>query len=118
MSTETEISGIYSAVFRSNNNQVGSGVAVFSNYFVHGGDAACYYRGKCIRGEHNTITGYIEVVKYSAAASPIFPFDSYRLLLNGIEMDSGFELSGQVEGHPHFMIQISLQRMDDLIDQD
>lgn len=114
----SNISGIYSAVFEANSNMVGCGVAVFSNYAFHGGDAACYYRGKCIRGENNLITGSIDVVKYSTAANPIFPFDSYRLLLNGIEKDNGFELSGQVEGKPQFMITISLRKMDELIEQD
>lgn len=113
------ISGIYAAIFKSQNNAYGSGVAVFHNYAIHGGDAAYYYRGKCIRGENNKITGQIDVVKYSTVSNSIFgPLNSFRLLLNGVENDKSFELSGQVEGQPHLMITITLQKMAELIELD
>lgn len=112
-------SGIYAAVFKSNNNTFGSGVAVFFNHAIHGGDAAYYYRGKCILGENQKITGNIDVVKYSNVSNSVFgPLNSFRLLLNGVVKDNGFELSGQVEGKPQLMITITLQKMEELIEQD
>jgi hypothetical protein len=54
------ISGIYSAVFASNNNVVGSGVAVFSGNALHGDDRAYYYKAKYKLNESNKIAALVE----------------------------------------------------------
>jgi hypothetical protein len=92
------ISGIYSAVFASNNNVVGTGVAVFSDNALHGGDSSYYYKGKYRLGGSNSISAAVEVANYSGVPSSIFgPLTSFRLTLNGTFSDQGFVLSGQVD---------------------
>jgi len=114
------VSGIFSAVFVSNQNRAGCGVAIFLDNTIHGGDASHYYRGKYKFDERNQISGTIEVFKYSELQDSIFgPLKSFRLILNGnaIVNDQAFELSGQVEGQPNLMITISLKKMDELIEE-
>ncbi|MEK6756086.1 MAG: GrlR family regulatory protein [Bacteroidota bacterium] len=113
------ISGIFAAVFASNQQIGGFGVAVFSDNAVHGGDASHYYRGKYKFDENNQILGTIEVFNYSNLQDSIFgPLKSFRLKLNGhvIENDKAFELSGQVEGQPGLTIKISLKKLDELVE--
>ena len=110
------LSGIYSAVFLSNNNKTGGcGVAILTGNAIHGGDASHYYRGKySIHGE-NRISGTIDVIKYSTLNDSIFgPLNRFRLTLNGIVDDQGFDLSGPMEGRPDLMITMSLRKMDEL----
>jgi hypothetical protein len=109
------ISGIYSAVFFSNKNKGGCGVAIFTGNAIHGGDASHYYRGKYSLHEKNRISATIDVVKYSTLHDSIFgPLDRFRLILNGIVDDQGFDLSSPMEGRPDLMITISLRKMDEL----
>lgn len=111
------ISGIFSAVFVSNQNRSGTGVAIFSGNAIHGGDASHYYRGKYKLDERNQITSTIEVFKYATLQDSVFgPLDKFRLILNGIVNDQGFELSGQIEGRPADMIRISLKKLDELVE--
>ena len=111
------ISGIFTAAFRSNQGKMGTGVAIISGGFVHGGDDAFYYRGKYKLEDVNKFSGKIEVVKYSEqSVSVLGPLTHYNLILNGIVNDTGFELSGQVEGKPNLMITITLKKVDDLIE--
>ncbi len=113
------ISGIFSAEFTSNKDMMGRGVAVFSGNAIHGGDAAYYYRGKYRLDASNQISGTIEAVKYSPVqTSVVGPLDRFRLILNGIVNDQGFELSGPVEGHPDLLIRITLKKIDELIELD
>jgi hypothetical protein len=109
------IPGIYTAVCFSNKTMGGCGVAIFTGNAIHGGDATHYYRGKySIQGE-NRISATIDVVKYAPLNDTIFGSpDRFRLILNGIVDDQGFDLSGPMEGHPDVMITMSLRKMDGL----
>jgi hypothetical protein len=111
------LSGIYSAVFASNNNVVGSGVVIFTGGTLHGGDASYYYKGKYKLGGSNSISAKVEVANYSGTPSSIFgPLKSFRLTLNGIENNQEFTLSGQIEGQPTRMITITLKKVDELVE--
>ena len=112
-------SGIFSAVFASNMNIAGCGVAIFTDNTIHGGDASHYYRGKYKLDDRNQISGTIDVVKYSTLQDSIFgPLAPFRLILNGhiITNDRAFELSGHVEGQPQLQIRISLNKLEELIE--
>ena len=96
------ISGIYSAVFASNNSDlVGSGVAIFSGNAVHGGDTSFYCKGKYKLDASNNISAQVEAVHYSGTPDSVLgPRETFLLMLNGIVTDQGFTLSGQIEGNP------------------
>jgi len=112
-------SGIFSAVFASNQQVGGCGVAIFSGNTIHGGDASHYYRGKYRFDENNQISGNdrcCQVLNPSGfCLGPLTPF---RLILNGhiITNDRAFELSGHVEGQPQLQIRIALNKMEELIE--
>ena len=112
------ISGIYSAVFASNNaNLVGSGVAIFSGNAVHGGDAPFYYKGKYQRYDGNNVSAQVEVVHYSGTPDSVLgPRETFRLTLNGIINDQGFTLSGQIVGEPASQITIALKKLENLVE--
>jgi hypothetical protein len=113
------ISGIFAANFGSNSNRFGTGVAVFSNNLIHGGDSAYYYRGKYKLDDGNRISGTIDARKYSNLIESVFGpgMDSFRLNLNGfIVNDNGYELQGRVEGRPDLVISIILNKLDELIE--
>ena len=109
--------GIYSAVFASNNNMMGSGIAIFSGGTVYGGDSAFYYRGKFRLDDKKQISATIEVFKHTDILNSVFgPLNSFKLILNGVESSQGFTLSGPREGQPTNLITIALKRVDDLIE--
>jgi hypothetical protein len=114
------ISGIFSAVFASNKNMFGCGVAIFSGNAIHGGDASFYYRGKYKLEADNQMSGTIEAIKFSPIQNSVFgpAMDRFRLKLTGIVNTQGFELSGPVEGRPDLLITISLKKIDELIEED
>jgi hypothetical protein len=112
-------SGIFSAVFASNLQIGGCGVAIFQGNTIHGGDASHYYLGKYRFDDSNQISGTIDVVKYSTLQDSIFgPLAPFRLILNGhiITNDRAFELSGHAEGRPQLQIRIALNKLEELIE--
>ena len=111
------ISGIFSAVFMSSRGKGGTGVAVFSNNTVHGGDVSFYYRGKFKLEESNQISATIEVKRHTDIQQSIFgSLNHFKLKLHGIVQGDNIALSGQIAGHPTEQIQIALKRIDDLVD--
>ena len=112
------ISGIYSAVFASNNaNLVGSGVAIFSGNAIHGGDASFYYKGKYKLDASNTVSAQIEVVHYSGTPDSVLgPRETFRLTLNGVVTDQGFTLSGEIVGEPASKVTIALKKLENLVE--
>jgi hypothetical protein len=112
------ISGIYSAVFASNNtNLVGSGVAIFSDYAVHGGDASFYYKGKYKLDASNNVSAQIEVAHYSGTPQSVLgPRETCPLTFNGIVTDQGFTLSGQIVGEPNSTFTIALKKLENLVE--
>jgi hypothetical protein len=109
------ISGIYSAVCFSNKTMGDCGVAIFTGNAIHGGDASHFYRGKYSIHGANLISVTIDVVKYSALNDSIFgSLGAFRLILNGIVKEKGFDLSGPMEGQSDVMITMSLMKMDEL----
>ena len=112
------ISGIYSAVFASNNaNLVGSGVAIFSGNAVHGGDASFYYKGTYKLDASNTVSAQIDVDHYSGTPDSVLgPRETFRLTLNGIVTDQGFTLSGEIIGEPISTVTIALKKLENLVE--
>ena len=111
-------SGIFSAVFTSSRSG-DCGVAIFTGNTIHGGDASHYYRGKYRLDGNNQISGAIDVVKYSKLHDSIFgPMTPFRLILTGhvIMNKKQFELSGHVDGQPQLKIQISLNKLEGLVE--
>ncbi len=112
-------SGIYSAVFASNNaNLVGSGVAIFSEHAVLGGNASFYYKGKYLLHDGNNVSAQVEVVHYSGTPDSVLgPRETFRLALNGIIDDQeGFTLSGQIVGEPASQITIALKKLENIVE--
>ena len=112
------ISGIYSAVFASNNaNLVGSGVAIFSGNAVHGGNVSFYYKGKYQLHDSHNVSAQVELVHYSGTPDSVLgPRETFRLTLTGIINDQGFTLSGQIVGEPTSQITIALKKLENLIE--
>ena len=112
------ISGIYSAVFASNNaNLVGNGVAIFSGYAIYGGNASFYYKGKYQRHDGNNVSAQVEVVHYSGTPDSVLgPRETFRLSLNGSINDQGFTLSGQIVGEPASQITIALKKLENIVE--
>ena len=111
------ISGIFSAVFASNQNSGGTGVAIFSGNAIYGGDTSFYYRGKYKLDDKNRISGTLDIVKHSDLLNSVFgPVDKFRLILNGVVNSEGFELSGQIDGQPSKIIMIVLKKVDELVE--
>lgn len=112
-------SGIFAAVFQSNQQKGGCGIAVFSGNTIHGGDSSHYYRGKYKFDERNQISGTIDVSQYSDLQSSVFgPLKNFRLVLTGhiIQNERSLQLSGHVEGQPQLQITIVLNKIDELIE--
>jgi hypothetical protein len=61
--------GIYSAVFDSEDNNVGTGIVVARKGKLHGGDSACMYRGEH-NAEDDTIK--VEIVRHKKEQKTIF----------------------------------------------
>ena len=112
------VSGIYSAVFASNNTHlVGSGVAIFSGNAVHGGDASFYYKGKYTLDANNNVSVQVEVVHYSGTPDSVLgPRETFRLILNGLVTDQGFTLSGEIVGEPISRVTIALKKLENLVE--
>jgi len=112
------IRGVYSALFKSNHNQVGAGIVVIDGATLHGGDLNYLYKGKYKLDDKGGIDATVDVDNYSGLKNAVVgPFKSFRLTLKGIAAPHGFALSGAVEEHPKYMIQIDLIRISDLVDQ-
>ena len=112
------ISGIYSALFASNNtNLVGSGVAIFSDYAVHGGDASFYFKGNYKLDASNNVSAQIEVAHYSGTPQSVLgPRETFQLTFNDIVTDQGFTLSGQIVEEPNSRVTIALKKLENLVD--
>jgi hypothetical protein len=112
------ISGIYSAVFASNNTDlVGSVIAIFSGNAVYGGGASFYYKGKYKLDASNNVSAQVQVVHYSGTPDSVLgPRETFRLTLNGIVTDQGFTLSGQIVGKPVSKITIALKKLENLVE--
>ena len=100
-----------------NTHLVGRGVAIFSDYAVHGGGDSFYYKGKYKLDASNNVSAQIEVAHYSGTPQSVLgPWETFRLTFNDIVTDQGFTLSRQIVGEPHSRVTIALKKLGNLIE--
>jgi TPP-dependent pyruvate/acetoin dehydrogenase alpha subunit len=104
--------GFWTVEFRSGNVGVGSGVAVFLNGKVFGGDGAYTYQGTYT---HNggRVTATIQVAAFLQNAPNVFgiPNRAFEIQLNGAETAPGnINAQGQITGLPQFRIEMRLTK--------
>jgi hypothetical protein len=107
--------GLYSVVFAAPGGNAGIGLVVVDNGKIHGGDLTYLYRGT-YQSDGQSVKAKIHVSHYRGQPNSILgAISNFVLTLSGKASDSGFALSGQVEGHPQLLISITAQRQADLI---
>lgn len=110
-----KLSGIFTTEFTSNKNLRGSGVAVFVDNALYGGDAAYHVKGRYGYSADKSISANVLIVDYSGNENSVFgPVKSGRLTLKGTFNPEGFTLSGYVKGKPDFTIVINLRKLEGL----
>ncbi len=113
------LSGIYAAEFISNLSRGGTGVAVFTDNTIHGGDHSHFYKGKYSRHDPDLVEATVQVAQHSGASnSSVVGIDHFRLKLTGkiSEGETTLTLEGLVEGDPSRKISIKLRKLDDLVE--
>lgn len=115
------LSGIYSAEFFSSIGRFGTGVAVFTDNTIHGGDADHFYQGKYSRLEPDNVKSTVYVKRYAGSRdSSVVGLDEFRLDLTGkipaSDHGTTLTLDGFVIGEPSRRIRIELRKLDDLVD--
>ena len=107
--------GIYYVTFSAATTDFGWGLVVVDNGKLHGGDLSYLYRG---RYEVNAgiLEASIQVSHYQGALNSVFgPLKSFSLILVGNLTQTGFSLSGHVEGQPRMTITILGEKKADLV---
>lgn len=108
------IEALWSVQFISNQNIVGSGVAVFETQRVLGGDAQYTYIGE-YSAENNTFNARVVVSLYGNNPFSVFGNRSqFTLLLSGQQAEQTFDAVGHIEGEPQSKIVIRLTRRAEL----
>ena len=109
------IHGLYSTLFKANNNEVGAGIVVIDGASLHGGNSSYFYKGK-YRLDDKNISATVEVQHYAGPPNSVLgPMIAFRLKLQGVAAPLGFILSGALEAQPRQMIQIDLIKISDLV---
>lgn len=107
--------GLYSVVFSAPGGSAGVGLVVVDNGKIHGGDLTYLYRGT-YQADGQSVNAKIHVSHYRGQLNSILgAISNFDLILSGKASDSGFTLSGQVEGYPQLAISIAAQRQADLV---
>lgn len=107
--------GMYFVSFTSNVNDAGTGIVVVSNGTIHGGDDNYLYTGT-FAAYSNVVTARLKVSHYRGLPNSIFgPLSVFHLSLEGTATDSQFELNGTVIESPSLRIQISGEKISELV---
>ena len=107
--------GIYLVTFSANTKDFGAGLVVVDNKKLHGGDFSYLYRGS-YELNAGILRASIQVSHYQGELNSVFgPLKSFSLNLQGNLTQTGFSLSGHVEGHPQLTITILGVKKADLV---
>lgn len=105
------LQGLWTLFFQSNLQTTGSGVAVFVNDRVLGGDDVYYYNGNVsIQGNKVELT--VRIVRFNKMGHSIFgDLDSYHLKVAGEIHKSNMEFHGNMVEQPNMKITIRLNKI-------
>lgn len=105
------MNGLWTVIFQSNFQTVGTGVAVIINERILGGDSHYYYDGRAtVTG--NVIEAIINVVRYNKAGMAIFGnLDSYNLKVSGEVAVQDLVLQGNMVEQPNMRITIKCKKI-------
>lgn len=100
------LEGLWTVSFHSNFQTFGTGVAVFINDRILGGDTAYYYDGN-VKVQDNRAEASIRVVRFNKAGMAIFgDLDSFNLKVSGDIAVPNMELHGNMVEQPNMKITI------------
>ncbi len=109
------VDAFWTVAFESNFGLSGTGVAVFQNGKVFGGDAAMTYLGNYTTAD-GQIFAEVKVDKYATAPSTmsVVGLDHFTLKAGGLASERNLVLSGYVAGDPNRKISITASRCAEL----
>jgi hypothetical protein len=107
------LEGLWTVFFQSNFQTFGTGVAVFINDRILGGDSHYYYDGKVqVDGSFGKAT--IKIVRFNKEGMAIFgDLDSFNLEVSGNIAPSNMELHGNMVEQPSMKITIQCKKTSD-----
>lgn len=106
-----KLNGLWTVSFQSNFQTVGTGVVVFIEDRILGGDSFYYYNGNA-KFEGDKVEANIKVVRFNKAGMAIFgDLDSFSLKVCGDVSAPTMELRGNVVEHPNMKITITCQKI-------
>jgi len=101
-----KLEGLWTVFFQSNFQTLGTGVAVFMNDRILGGDSYYYYDGN-VKVQGNKAEANIKVVRFNKAGMAIFGnLDSFNLKVSGDIAATDIELHGNMVEQPNMKITI------------
>lgn len=103
--------GLYSVTFRTPRGEQGSGIAVFHDGKVQGGDHAYFYDGTVVEGPLGTADAVIVVRKYAGGESVFGNLAEFRLEVTGVANGDRFTLSGHIASSPDQQLTIECIRL-------
>lgn len=103
--------GLYSVTFRTPRGEHGSGIAVFHESKVQGGDHAYFYDGTVVERQHGTTDADILVRRYAGGESVFGNLSEFRLKLTGVANGDRFNLSGHVASAPDQRLTVECVRL-------
>ena len=110
------IDAIYSAEFALNDKTFGSGILVFNEGQIHGGDSLYVYKG-CYSVGEGCISAAVVVDRYKDTSKSALDLPThFRLILNGAATIHDLTLMSAVDGKAEQSIRIDLKRISELDD--
>lgn len=101
-----KLEGLWTVLFQSNFQTVGTGVAVFTQDRILGGDTFYYYDGH-VNTQGTRAEATIKVVRFNKVGMAIFGnLDSFNLKVSGDITASNLELHGSMVEQPNMKITI------------
>lgn len=108
------VEGLWTVSFHSNFQTFGTGVAVFVQDRILGGDAAYYYDGN-VKIQGNRAEASIKVVRFNKAGMAIFGnLDSFNLKVSGDITAPEMELHGNMVEQPNMKITIKGKKISNI----
>jgi len=100
--------GIYHVNFSSSTGDFGEGLVVVKDGSVNGGDTGFLYRGQ-LSSNGGDLCGKFNVMLWNPGHKSVFgPIDNFNLNLTGqTGQNNSFSISGAIDSHPHFTININ-----------
>ncbi len=105
------LEGLWTVSFQSNFQTFGTGIAVFKDDRLLGGDSFYYYDGQVIV-EGNFVTVSIKIVRFNKEGMAIFGnLDSFNLKISGDITPASMELHGNMVEQPNMKITIKCKKI-------